>query len=435
MHSKDRNFTDTMTKVINLPCPVEARTPRSSSLFFGFHDLCPWNPANTDVALLSCPATLLRVPDGTDWADVCIWNPSSNELRTVGGTTAWNFQQGARLQWLKDGTLLFNILDGTAAKSRIVDAEGHIVRELPMAVGVVSPDEAFAISPSFGRLGKYWKAYGYGGAIAPGLEDPCPKNDGLWAIDMKSGDTRLLVSISDIASASVSTIARANHFVCHPLFNRSGTRFAFMHRFFSADGALFTRLFVCRRDGSKLTLLASEKVSHFDWKDEDTLVVWSRFARGGLGNLRARGILNLPILKMAVKAARKMQGPLKARLLTEYYHLISVEDPERRDKVAPDVLLVDGHPMLHPQRPVMVSDTYPDSNRMLHLFLYDFDNSTYVEIGSFIHGVATTDIDLKCDLHPRWDRRGEKVAVDICEDGVRRLALVDARPALAALTN
>lgn len=421
------------TWTMEVDCPVVARTPTDASCFFGFHDLCPWNPWNAELAVLRVPKGLDRLPDGSDVAEVCVWDPATDSLRPVASTRAWNYQQGARMRWLRDGTLLFNVLEHGEARARIIDEDGTVRNTLPMAVAVLSPDETLAVSPSFGRLARYWRAYGYAGATAPHLDDPCPDDDGLWIMDMRSGERRLFFSIATLASVGVHANAGAQHFVSHPLFNREGTRIAFLHRFFSADGALFTRMFCCRVDGSELKLLASEKVSHFDWIDEDTLIVWSRFAPAGLGRLRAGGHLNLPGVRSLVHLARKAHGGLKAALLSEYYHVIPVDHPEQRRKVAAEVLHEDGHPMMHPSFNLMVSDTYPDAAGLLHLFLYDFDRDAQVSVGHFRHGVTASDTDLKCDLHPRWDRHGERVAVDTCEDGVRRLAIVDVRPALAGL--
>ncbi|MGB4781513.1 hypothetical protein [Candidatus Methylomirabilis sp.] len=303
-----------------------------------------------------------------------------------------------------------------------------------MAVDAMSSDQSLAISPSFGRLARYWRAYGYASAYAPSLDHPCPKDDGLWAIDVQADRKELILSIFDVASKETDQVPAGSHFLTHPHFNKSGTRVAFLHRFFSADGGLFSRLFVCRPNGNELELLASEKVSHFDWVDDDTLVVWARFMPEGIGRLRASGVLNRPILKQLVQVVRMFRGSLKNSILSEHYYRIPVENPTQRETIASNVLTADGHPMLHPSRPIMVSDTYPDENGVLHLFLYDFLKDTRVDIGDFNDGVTAGDSDLKCDLHPRWDRAGERIAVDICEKGIRRLAVVDARSALALLT-
>jgi hypothetical protein len=83
----------------------------------------------------------------------------------------------------------------------------------------------------------------------------------------------------------------------------------------------------------------------------------------------------------------------------------------------------------------MVSDTYPDAENLLHLYLYSFDRDIRVNLISFEHGVTLRDESMRCDLHPRWNRAGDRISVDVCEAGIRRMAIVDVRPALQVLAN
>ena len=80
------------------PCPVIAETPLAAAHFFGFHDVCPWDPTNQCLAILRVDRALRRVPDGTDRAEVCLWEPDSGDMTAIGETHAWNWQQGARAQ-------------------------------------------------------------------------------------------------------------------------------------------------------------------------------------------------------------------------------------------------------------------------------------------------------------------------------------------------
>jgi hypothetical protein len=90
---------------------------------------------------------------------------------------------------------------------------------------------------------------------------------------------------------------------------------------------------------------------------------------------------------------------------------------------------------MHPHLKIMVSDTYPDADNLLHLYLYSFDRDIRVNLISFGHDVTSTDEGLRCDLHPRWNRAGNKISVDVCEAGIRRMAIIDVRPALEGLSN
>jgi hypothetical protein len=105
----------------------------------------------------------------------------------------------------------------------------------------------------------------------------------------------------------------------------------------------------------------------------------------------------------------------------------------KKERVAADAILVDGHLCIHPGGLMFVGDTYPGADNLLQLFLYSFETRRRVNICRFTHGARYKDGGLRCDLHPRWNRVGTKIAADICEAGVRRLAIVDATKAMEAL--
>ena len=96
------------------------------------------------------------------------------------------------------------------------------------------------------------------------------------------------------------------------------------------DRATYTRLLVVDRDGSDLRVLAEEKVSHFCWRDDDTILAWTRRLPGALAAARRRGWLASPVLRPALGLARRWRGGMKQSLAREYYHLVPVGDPAKR---------------------------------------------------------------------------------------------------------
>ncbi len=77
-----------------------------------------------------------------------------------------------------------------------------------------------------------------------------------------------------------------------------------------------------------------------------------------------------------------------------------------------------------------MTDTYPDAKREQALILFDTRTGERLDIGSFRADPAYGDRDIKCDLHPRWDRTGHSICVDTTRNGNRQCAIVDAGPAL-----
>ena len=422
-----------MAAASDIACPVVAATPTRGAHFFGFHDVTPWAPANDRLAVLRVDPTLRRLPDGDDVAEVCVWRPDAGSVEAVGETRAWNFQMGARVQWLPDGRLIWNTLEKGRLGAEILDTESGVRRRLDFAVGAISPDGSEAVGPHFGRLARHWPAYGVAGAVAPGVDMPAPAEDGLWHLDLQSGAVRLLLSIADVtAFRRRSTPAEIPHFVTHPLYSPSGTRIAFIHRFLTADGSTYSRLLVCGRDGGDLTLLAEEKVSHFCWRDDDTLLVWCRRMPAALAAARRHGLLALPLVRPVLRRLRALSGGAKQRLANEHYFLIGVDPSSPRRVVGAGTLPVDGHPMFAADRRHFVTDTYPDSDGLQQLMICDCETGARIDIGRFLADAAVGEGDIKCDLHPRWDRSSRMVCVDTSRAGIRQCAIVDAAPALAA---
>jgi hypothetical protein len=129
-------------------------------------------------------------------------------------------------------------------------------------------------------------------------------------------------------------------------------------------------------------------VSHFDWRDDETLLAWSR-----------------------------QEGE-------DHYHLYH----DRSDKikvVGADVLDCDGHCSYSPDRRWILTDTYPDRERSERtLILYLPDTNTRYNIGRF-YSPREIGGEIRCDLHPRWSRDGRRVCIDSVHERERQMYVVD----------
>jgi hypothetical protein len=362
-------------------------------------------------------------------AEIVLWSPHNNVVEVIGETTTWNFQQGARAMWVpgKGNTVLFNRRVGDAPGAEIIDLDTGERRIVPHAIGDIAPDGSYAYAPNYARLGKLWAAYGYSGFEDATVNEPLPANDGLWRIDMGTGARELAFSIRELADASGGAIAEGvKAFVTHVSFNPEGTRIVFMLRFFSKDYALYSLIYSAHADGTGLTFLAQEKISHFDWVAEDKIVIWMRKAAKGLAAARKSGLLASPFVRPLVNMARKFKGKLKGKILNESYFLLST-DGGNPTPFMRGVLPADGHPMISDDRKWMIVDEYPHSNGDTPLMLVNVALEKRAHLATFRHNVGSDNSDLKCDLHPRWDRSGTQVGVDASEDGRRQFTIVDVR--------
>ena len=406
---------------------ILAKAPDDASYFFGFHDVSPWSPDDSRVLLHRIDPEIRRMPLPQDLCEIVLWEPLTGSTEVVGETTTWNFQQGARAMWLPAApmTLVYNKKVDGAPGCEIVDMETGIRRTLPHAVGSIAPDGSYAMAPNFGRLGAHWKAYGYSGFEASSDQVAQPDDDGLWHIDLTTGARKLLFSVADLMAVPEAAVSPdVKVFVTHVSFNREGSRIVFMARFFSKDYALYSLIYSALPDGTELRLLAQEKISHFDWISENEIVLWMRNSSGALAAARKSGLLASPFVRPLLNQARKFRGRLKGAVLNESYFVVDTLTGEKSPFMA-GVLPRDGHPMISNTRKWMVVDEYPSPNGSTPLMLVHLSDRRRIDLAQFQHNVGSSDSDLKCDLHPRWNRSETQVGVDATAEGRRQFTVLD----------
>ncbi|MGO9202628.1 MAG: hypothetical protein ACLQM8_19070 [Limisphaerales bacterium] len=192
----------------NLTC----LTPQDRHCFFGYYDKSPWSESGAFVAYLRTPFGD-RMPATGERAEIRLLDCACGEARTIRTTAAWNWQQGCMLQWLpgrSEETLIFNDRRDREWGSVVCARDGTIMREYRAPIYCINSDGTRALSLSFARLNSAAPGYGYPGGDET-ASDPCPANDGIWRLDLRSGATDLLISISDLCRS---------HF--HPTFDGSG---------------------------------------------------------------------------------------------------------------------------------------------------------------------------------------------------------------------
>ena len=183
------------------------------------------------------------------------------------------------------------------------------------------------------------------------------------------------------------TMEGAEHYVNHLAFNPSGNRFMFFHLWVN-NGRRYNRLVTCDLFGQNLCTLTNEGlVSHYTWKSDAELLV--TLYRENIG--------------------------------IRYYLFHDFSDV--RTIIGDSQLNKDGHPSYSPDKSLILTDTYPDKYGEQHLLLYTLDQRL-IEIAKFFsptrfHG------EVRCDLHPRWDRTGQNVCVDSAHDGNRTFYVIN----------
>ena len=279
-------------------CPISKLGDDGQHYFFGYYDKCPWN--STQDRLLAHRATFCdRFPSVNDGVDIGFFDlAGQREFRPLAQTTAWNWQQGSQLQWVEAAgreQVLFNARESEGIRACLLDPDTGSTTGLNASVYTVSSDSQTALTLNYGRLFNQRMDYGLAGVTDPHAADPVPASDGIFRFNFPEGSPELILSIAQIEAVDRNPMGEGRiHWINHLMFNRSGSRFCFLHRFMRNDGIVHSRLMSADADGSKLRLLFEGLVSHYDWLGDDKIFAWAgrrSILAGGSG--RRPGVMSL----------------------------------------------------------------------------------------------------------------------------------------------
>ena len=283
------------------------------------------------------------------------------------------------------------------------------------------------MSLNYARLFDTRMDYGISGLRDKYEDDSRPEYDGIYRVDLKTGESKLIVSIARVFEFERSPADReAKHWVNHMMFNPSGTRFCFLHRFWRPDGIMHSRLFTVDADGANLRLLFEGMASHYCWKDDTTILAWAG-RRNILGGNKIKSGIPMIIVRRCLKPIYYAMGKpriLMQKIVGDSFYLIQDNANGSVDRFAYGQLTTDGHCSISPDGKWVLTDGYTDSKNRLPLFLYDICEKELIEIGRF-PTPKVLEGPLRVDLHPRFNRDGTKVCIDSAMDGTRQIYVVD----------
>jgi len=360
--------------------------------FFGYYDICPFSADNTRLLAMSTPAADYPKSNGGDIRVGFFDLQGASDFVAVDQTQTWCWQMGCRLQWYPgdpDRLIMYNAMVNGQYGSIVQDIRTQKV-EWRYASPFYTIDRwgLRALSLNFSRLQRLRPGYGYSNLPDASEGRLAPDNDGIWRIDLISGDRELIIDLRRLATmAPLPSMKNAEHYVNHLSFNPSGMRFMFFH-LWVVDGQRYNRLITSNWAGTDLCVLESQgTASHYTWKSESQLLATVHY--GGAGTR---------------------------------YNLYT-DQSDHKTVIAPERLNKDGHPSYSPQGDRLVTDTYPDKYREQHLLLLTADGQ--VRELARLYTPPSFRAESRCDLHPRWDRQGRWICVDDTSQGVRKLALIE----------
>jgi hypothetical protein len=363
--------------------------------FFGYYGITPWNRSGKYMVCLESDFQD-HLPKPEEAAGIGLVDTKTGAWRRIGETRAWNFQQGAMLHWnpLKaESEILFNERRGTEIISAALDVDTGRRRELPRAINGVSRSGRHALCLTYGRLTRLRPVVGYVGAVDPNADAAHPNNDGVFVMDLATGRARLAVPIAEIYERLVvrhPELKERHMWFNHTVFNKSGTRFFFLARCWAAPGVLESAMFTANLDGEELreVIPFGKGVSHFEWRNDREIMATFRLLEG-----------------------REKQHVLFTDGAVDYRH------------IGAGFLKSDGHCSFAPDEEWMATDENVGSRLEKRLLLYNVRTNEQAVLGAF--PMRTREFmggDLRCDLHPRWNRDGTAICIDaLAADGTRQL--------------
>lgn len=433
---------------------IERLTSGPKHHLFGFHDLLITNGVGDKYLSLEVD-TMNRPPLPGELFGVGY--VKNGQYVRIGETTALNYPQGARQQWVGETELfIVNNRVGDVWGTDLYDTTtNQRIDRFEATTHMLSKDGRYAYGLDYARLFRLG-GYGYSGIVDKGVNDAMPKNSGITKLDMQTKKVELLVSVRQVAECGGASSGVSHHYLTHLCLNPSCTRVAFLHRYFMADGGLMTRLMSVSTDGTGLRCLAQGFLSHFDWKDNQTIYIFGR-ANSSLDALRNNSLLSNPLMAGAMKVVKKVakfvlrrgNGGSNANA-GKYFMMITDAERPVITPFAQGLITEDGHPMTNPVNGNWcINDTYPDKEGIRTLMLYNFLTNQCINLGTFkmlmdkpdmalaekyFTGVdpkilgsisqeelAFTRSGLHCDLHPRWSRDGQQAVFDSIHEGTRQI--------------
>lgn len=376
---------------------IRILTVPNSHIFFGYYDVTPFS--HDDGYLLAQKTRNILSSDvSSEQMEIGYFSLEEKHptFQVLGVTDTWCWQQGCRLQWLsgKNEKIIYNkSIDGNYGSVIQNVTTGKVERKIPHPVYSVASDGKKALSLDFSRLQRLRPGYGYSVFPEKSLGDFLPEDNGITFVDLESGKSNLVVSLSQIAAiAPHESMERAEHYFNHIMFNHSGNRFLFLH-LWVREGRRYSRLLTSNLAGTDIRLLNNSGVaSHYNWISNNEIVLFSK----------------LPSGKLAYAIFKDDPGKDNYEILTDV--------PEK-----------DGHPTLICSNSFMITDTYPDIFSQRNLLLCDLVKGNTKVLARFDSPNLFAK-DVRCDLHPRISNTSKQVCVDTVVNGNRAMGLIRLEP-------
>ena len=363
--------------------------------YIGHVGTIPWNQSGRYIVALRSDF-VDRMPGPNDAAEVILLDTQNNyEARVVDTCRGWNVQQGTMLYWNPanpESQFFFNDRDPETGKVFAVlydIVEGRRIREYrfedtPVGNGGVSFDGRYFAGINYARMARLRLVTGYPGAWDWTEGVSAPEDDGVFLVDIESGEKRLLVSFHDLAEAlrrEWPAIDSIPLFINHTLWSRTGERLFFFARGNFGKPGRINASFTIKADGTDLRRQQTHIGGHPEWDAGMRMI-------GSIANRQA--VFDVDSQKLVELIGDTEMFP----------------DPEGDIALSPNL--------------EWLANGYKEDGKVYYVIHNRRTGTTYRAGGYDLYGRVSGN--LRCDPAPRWNRSGDMLLIpSMMEDGTRQM--------------
>lgn len=235
------------------------------NIFCGYYDVSPFSPADNNILIIhAINLSVYSEQSVSQSVDIVIYKRATSETQLVDSTNTWNWQQGARCQWIDKGTIVYNKLIKGKVTCVVADIANGEKRELPINLSIAYKNE-YILSIDYCALSA-GSEYGY-----PGLPYQ-PESDEIKRYDLLHHQVTRLFSHHEL-DFLVPAEARKKH-INHILPSPDGRSFVFIYRYWLGrtrhDSLVHYSFLTNKLD----VIIENQTISHYAWKDSNMLLAW-----------------------------------------------------------------------------------------------------------------------------------------------------------------
>ncbi len=378
-------------------------SPDDGHYFFGYYDRNPWDSGIANHLVMKVPQ-IERLPERGETAEIGLLS-LDGQYSKLTETRCWCHQQGCMELFLKHrpDCFIYNDYDDEQDRviARIFQLGKGVVGQYDRPVYAISPDGRWGASLDFSRIPR--RGYSYADAVlSPDVMPKEPENDGIWLIDLHTGESKLVASYDVMMKRHpyAYSLAEQRVWLNHVIFNSDSSRLLWLFRHSPADSSkgVFWKTFMYT---SSLTGEDTECIlSECQWQDFISHQIWGHHPNEILVDARWSEAGHGAVV------FDESRRPFTARRISESHGRMS-------------------HMVFSPDGKYILADSYPEKETSLQtLIIIDAETGKWEELGKFYHRPVPM-VETRCDLHPRWSPDGRFVTVDSTHDGKRGIYILE----------